>query len=67
MTGEELRAIRLELNLTQAAFGDRVGYSEKGIANFEHGRQLISKALENHARDLLTLHHIKEIVKNIDP
>ena len=63
MTGSELRSIRMELGMTQAQFGDRVGYSEKGIANFENGRQVISKALESHAQDLLALHRIKMIVK----
>ena len=59
MLGRDLRAIRLELGLTQAEFGDRLGYSEKGVANFESGRQLISRAMENHAIDLLALFQIR--------
>jgi DNA-binding transcriptional regulator YiaG len=64
MTPDNLKAIREELGLSQAEFADRVGYSAKAIQNFEHGRQLITKALENHALLLQRFHRIKKALEN---
>ena len=67
MTGEELRAIREELGMTQSGFGGRVGYSSKSIANFESGRTLIPTSLEKHALDVLALARIRKIMKDVVP
>lgn len=35
LTGEHIQAIRKRLGLTQKAFGQKLGYSQKGVSNWE--------------------------------
>lgn len=62
MTGQTLKDIRQELGLTQQELAERVGYTVKAIQNYEAERQPITKALELHVLDLMTLHRIKKII-----
>jgi DNA-binding transcriptional regulator YiaG len=62
MTGENLKNIRAELDLTQVEFGELLGYSSKSIQNFEGGWQLITQSMASHVIAILKLHQIKKIV-----
>jgi transcriptional regulator with XRE-family HTH domain len=47
MTGQELKALRESLNLTQTQLADELGYSRQGtISDMENGRTSIPKRTE---------------------
>lgn len=62
MMGQELRTIRQQWGMSQAAFARVLGYSVKGIANLENERQPISESLEKHVLAVHRLRLVKEIV-----
>ena len=43
MTGQEIRRIRLDLDLSQAKFADKIGMSACNLSSLENGRHEISK------------------------
>ena len=43
MTGEELRALRLRLGLSQRAMGERLGISHSAVVKLESGKNNMSK------------------------
>lgn len=41
MTGDELRAIRARMGLTQSQLGERLGFTKTSVARMERGEQRI--------------------------
>lgn len=60
MTGEELRAIRKKLNLSQHKFASQLGLHWNTLARFERGEINISGPVEILARLLLRLAEVEQ-------
>ncbi len=63
MTGNELRAIRAQLNMTQQVLADVLGLKAQTISDLERGKMHISKSVENHILVLLKLGEIKKVLE----
>ena len=46
MTGQEIRRIRLDFELSQAKFADKIGMSSCNLSLLENGRHKISKVFQ---------------------
>lgn len=60
MTGAQFRTIRNKLGLSQQAYGEKLGFSEKGsqrsVCALENGEREVRGVVANAARSLLAAH-----------
>ncbi len=60
---DELRAGRQRLGLSQKAFAERLGVSERTIADWEDGFAIQSRAMDNLLRVYLALPEVRAVLK----
>ena len=65
MTGRELRAIRVELGLTQSGLAVVLGLRAGTISDLERGKMKISLSVEKHLLTVHALHQIGLIIKKV--
>ena len=61
MTGEELKEIRTEHNLTQRALGELLGYHANYIMRLERGHESITARFERLVRNMLGNKKVKKV------
>lgn len=62
MTGEDLRALRLDWGLSQRALGRMLGYTAETIAHLENGRKSMTESMQKHLAALITIRRIEKII-----
>lgn len=61
MTGEELKEIRTDHNLTQRALGELLGYNANYIMRLERGHESITQRFERLVRNMLGNKKVKKV------
>lgn len=61
MTGNELKALRAKLGLTQTEMANRLGVTRDAIARIEGGTNNMSKLLHNHVQLVFNTHESKRL------
>lgn len=67
LTGQQIRAIRIKLGLTQEQLAEIVGGGLKSLARYESGHVCQSKGMDNLLRILDAYPHTLQIIKRNEP